>query len=221
MAANKIVYSIDGVDFKDYGVYVSDSRGVVGRPKLKAPASVSWDNYHGAAVDLAHKFYQSREIILSCFIKADNKNDFIAKVSQFSQLFDRRGSQRLMIAVDPAKPLVYEVYCVEEIAVLKQWSAGTMVGTFELKLIEPEPVKRVLKHTRVDEGTKTCLLTLTSTKLVNIYWGDGKSDFDISGDTVTIAHDYENNGDYLIIIAGDIDAISGFSTTAMLLWNKL
>lgn len=214
-------YFLDGVNFKDYGVYVSDSRGVVGRPKMKTPASVSWDNYHGQAVDLQHKFYESREITLSCFIKAGDKNDFITKVSQFSQLFDKKGSQRLMIDVHPIKPLVYEVYCVDEINVLKKWNDELMVGTFELKLIEPEPVKRVLKHIRVGDATKTCEITLTSTKLVNIYWGDGKSDFDVSGDDVTITHNYEANGDYFIVITGDIDAISAFSTNAIVVWGKL
>lgn len=214
-------YLIDGIDFKEYGVYVSDSKGVVGRPKLKTPASVSWDNYHGEAVDLNHKFYEPREITLSCFIKANNKSDFIARISQFSQLFDKNGSQRLMIDVHPIKPLVYEVYCRDEINVAKKWNDELMVGTFDLKLIEPEPVKRVLKHIRVGESTKTCSITLTSTKLVNIYWGDGKADFDISGENTTITHNYESNGDFFVIVTGCIDEISKFETNAIVVWNKL
>jgi phage-related protein len=214
-------YLIDGIDFKEYGVFVSDSKGVVGRPKLKAPASVSWDNYHGNAVDLNHKFYEPREITLSCFIKADNKNDFISRMSEFAQLFDKSGSQRLMIDVHPIKALVYEVYCKDEINVVKKWSDELMVGTFDLKLIEPEPVKRVLKHMRVNESTRTCTVTLTSTKLVNIYWGDGTVDFDVSGENVTITHDYATNGDFFVIVTGCIDEISAFSTNAIVVWNKL
>lgn len=74
-------------------------------------SSVSWDNYHGEAVDLQHKFYEPREITLSCFIKAESKNDFITQVSKFEQQFDRKGTQRLVIDVHPIKPLIYEVYC--------------------------------------------------------------------------------------------------------------
>lgn len=214
-------YLIDGVNFKEYGVFVSDSKGVVGRPKLKAPASVSWDNYHGEAVDLNHKFYEPREITLSCFIKAGNKSDFITKMSQFAQLFDKNGSQRLMIDVHPIKPLVYEVYCKDEINVAKKWNDELMVGTFDLKLTEPEPVKRVLKHIRVGESTKTCSITLTSIKLVNIFWGDGKADFDVSGENITITHNYENNGDFFVIVTGCIDEISKFETNAIVVWNKL
>lgn len=214
-------YLVDGVDFKEYGVFVSDSKGVVSRPKLKAMASVSWDNYHGEAVDLNHKFYEPREITLSCFIKADSKNDFITRVSQFAQLFDKNGTQRLVIDVHPIKPLIYEVYCRDEISVAKKWNDSLMVGTFELKLIEPEPLKRVLKHIRVSESTKTCSITLTTNKLVNIYWGDGKVDYDISGDNITITHNYITNGDFFVVVTGCIDEISKFTTNAIVVWNKL
>jgi hypothetical protein len=214
-------YLVDGIDFKDYGVFVSDSKGVVGRPKMKTPASVSWDNYHGEAVDLNHKFFEPREITLSCFIKAGNKSDFITKMSQFTQLFDKNGSQRLMIDVHPIKPLVYEVYCRDEVSVSKKWNDELMVGTFDLKLIEPEPVKRVLKHIRVGESTKTCTITLTTQKLVNIYWGDGLVDYDISGENLTIAHNYAENGDYFPMVTGCIDEISAFTTNAIVVWNKL
>jgi hypothetical protein len=214
-------YLLDGVDFKEYGVYVSGSTGVVSRPRLKAPASVSWDNYHGEAVDLNHKFYEPREITLSCFIKAGSKNDFIMRVSAFEQCFDRKGTQRLMIDVHPVKPLIYEVYCKDEISLAKKWNDDLMVGTFELKLIEPEPVKRILKHLRLSEATKTCVITLTTTKLVNIYWGDGLADFDVSGENLTISHHYAQNGGYFPVITGCIDEITAFTTNAIVVWNKL
>ncbi|GHT09176.1 hypothetical protein FACS189426_06780 [Bacteroidia bacterium] len=214
-------YLLDGVNFKEYGVYVSGSDGVVNRPKLKAMASLSWDNYHGESVDLNHKFYEPREITLSCFVKAKDKNDFITKVSEFEQLFDKKGTQRLTIDVHPIKPLIYEVYCKDEIAIAKTWNDSLMVGTFKLKLIEPEPVKRVLKHMRVGESTKTCTITISTLKLVNIYWGDGTIDYDVSGNNFTITHDYDTNGDYFPVIAGCIDEIDSMSTNAIIVWNKI
>lgn len=220
--SSKIAYLIDGIDIKErYGVSVSASDGVVNRPALKGMASVSWDNYHGEAVDLRHKFYQPREITLSCFIKADSRNDFIMQVTEFEQVFDKQGTHRLLIDVHPIKPLVYEVYCRDAISVAKTWNDALMVGTFTLKLIEPEPVKRVLKHIRVGEATKTCSITLSSRKLVNIYWGDGSVDEDVSGENITITHDYETNGDFFVIVTGSIDEITSFSTNAIIVWNKL
>jgi hypothetical protein len=222
LSSSKVqAYRLGGVDFKEYGVYVSDSDGVVSRPKLKSMATVSWDNYHGESIDLQHKFYEPREITLSCFIKANSKSGFITKVSTFEHLFDNPGTNRLVIDIHPIKPLIYEVYCKDEIAVSKKWNDELMVGTFKLKLIEPEPVKRILKHIRVDEATKTCIITLTTQKLVNIYWGDGLVDYDISGENLTVTHNYTKNGDYFPMITGCIDEISEFTTNAIVVWNKL
>jgi hypothetical protein len=214
-------YLLDGVNFKAYGVYVSDSEGVVNRPKLKNMATVSWDNYHGESVDLQHKFYEPREITLSCFIKANSKNEFINKASTFEQLFDNPGTNRLVIDVHPVKPLIYEVYCKDEITLAKKWNDELMVGTFKLKLVEPEPVKRILKHMRISEATKTCTITLTTQKLVTVYWGDGLVDFDISGVNLTLSHNYAKGGEYFPVITGCIDEITAFKTNAIIVWNKL
>jgi hypothetical protein len=217
---NDVFYRLDGVNFRDFGVYVSDSEGIVSRPKLKAPATFSWDGYHGESVDLQHKFYEPRQITLSCFLKASSKEEFIRRVVEFERLFDRPGTCRLMIstAASPLKPLIYEVYCKDEIAVSKKWKDRAMAGTFKLKLTEPEPVKRILWHA----GTSTaCTVTLTTQKLVNIYWGDGLADFDISGDDLTVLHDYGKAGDYFIVIAGCIDEITSFQTNATIVWNLI
>ena len=214
-------YLLDGVDFKTYGVFVSGSDGIMNRPKMKAPATLNWDNYHGESVDLSRKFYESREITLSCFIKADSKMDFIKKITAFEQQLDKRGTNRLVLDVHPVKPLIYEVYCKDAIEISKEWSDELMVGTFKLKLVEPEPVKRVLKHIRVSEETKTCTITLTSSKYVNIYWGDGKVDYDVSGENLTITHNYDVNGDYFPVITGCIEEISLFETNAIVVWERI
>lgn len=220
-SAKQQAYLLDGVDFKDYGVYVSGSDGILNRPKLKAPASLSWDNYHGESVDLMHKFFESREITLSCFVKAESKMDFIKRVSDFEALFDKQGTNRLVIDVHPIKPLIYEVYCKDAIEIQKTWDDDLMVGTFRLKLIEPEPVKRVLKHIRISEATKTCTITLTTSKLVNIYWGDGQVDYDVYGNKKTITHVYTDNGDFFPVITGCIDEITDFQTNAIVVWEKI
>lgn len=216
-----ITYSVDGVDFKTWGVYVSGSEGILNRPKLKALTSLSWDNYHGESVDLMHKFYEPREITLSCFIKADTKIDFITRLAEFERQFDKVGTQRLVIDVHPVKPLVYEVYCKDAIEVTKEWNDELMVGTFKLKLVEPEPVKRMLKHIRVGESTKRCTITLSTRKYVNIYWGDGTVDYDVCGEKKTITHDFTTNGDFFSLITGCIDEITDFETNAIVVWNKL
>ena len=117
--------------------------------------------------------------------------------------------------------MIYEVYCKDAIEIQKEWSDELMVGTFKLKLIEPEPVKRVLKHIRISDSTKTCTITLTSHKLVNIYWGDGQVDYDISGENRTITHDFAQNGDFFPVITGCIEEITDFNTNAIVVWERI
>ncbi|MCQ2317828.1 MAG: LamG domain-containing protein [Bacteroidales bacterium] len=216
-------YYIDGVNIKEaYGICVSGSDGVLDRPKLKAPLSIDWSNYHGEVVDLEHKYYEPREITLSCFVKANTKMDFINKVAQFTKLFDKNGTQRLMISVHPTKPLIYEVYCKDAIAISKTWSNDLMVGTFKLKLTEPEPVKRILKHFKTGADSATVQVLLKTVKCVNIYWGDGTVDKDIySEEGAGFTHTYTNDGEYFIVITGCINEIAEFSTNAIVIWNEL
>lgn len=218
-----LTYLLDGVNLKSYGVYVSGSDGVVDRPKLKTPKSISWDNYHGEVVDLEHKFYEPREITLSCFIKAKSKQYFVQRCSDFEHLFDKKGTQRLSINVHPVKPLVYEVYCKDSITISKTWNESLMVGTFKIKLIEPDPVKRVLKHTVTSNETRVCTIDILSLKYCNIYWGDGTVDMDVAGsdEVQHITHTFDNTGEYFPIITGCIDEIQSFETNAIIVWNKL
>jgi len=221
---SKQEYTIDGVDFKDFGVYVSDSDGVVDRPKMKTPRTESWDDYHGEVVDMMHNYVEPRQITLSCFIKAESRVDFMDKIFRFEEMFTSTGLHRLMIELG-SKPLVYNVYCPDAIAVSKKWNDGLMVGTFKLKLTEPEPVKRVLKHYVTDNaGSNVCTLYIKSAKYLNVYWGDGSVDYDVCGDSAnikTITHTYTNIGEYYPVITGCIDEISSFNTTSILVWNKL
>lgn len=217
-------YFIDGENIKElYGICVADSQGVIGRPKLKKRDVASWDNYHGEVVDLEAKYYEPREIVLSCFVKADSQRDFIEKVQGFSALFDNKGTQRLMIDVVPERPLVYEVYCKDEIDIVKKWSENNLIGTFKLKLVEPEPVKRVLSHNA--KANSICTFRITTNKLINVYWGDGRADFDISGNNIPVSHTYSGQGVFYPIITGCIDEITSFSinstSATKIVWNRL
>ena len=215
-----ITYTINGVDFKDYGVFVSDSDGIVNRPKLKPMASFSWDDYHGEVVDLNRKVLAPREITLSCFIKADSRNEFVAKLLDFEQVFNNTGTQRLVINAVENKPLIYEVYCKDEISVLKKWNDTLMVGTFKLKLIEPEPVKRVIRF--MPTSIVPRIITLTSNKALTVYWGDGSITEDVRGENITISHTYDKSGTFYAVITGVIEEITNFSTpNGTIVWDKI
>ena len=224
-----IKYLLDGVDFKDYGISVSKSKGLVDIPKLKEPNSVEFSGYHGKAVDLYMPRFQQREITLECFIKAENgQMAFVQQLSSFAALWTQKrtgnmpaGLHELTVMIGTMKPLIYMVYLGEGAAVEKTWNDNRMVGTFSLKLIEPEPVKKVIKHLCLDEETAVTYITLSTEKRVNIYWGDGTMDSDISGNDIKIKHRYAANGDYFIVITGVIESIAKTETNDIIIWEKL
>ena len=221
---SQLEYYLNGVNFKDYGIRVESSTGILDLPKLKTPASVDWPDYHGKVIDLSDKRYNEREITLNCWMKANGKMDFVEKVNAFVEHFRKDGTQRLMISIHPTKPLVYEVYNEDGVAPSKRWHDDKMIGTFALKLKEPDPVKRVVRHQRLALNTATVNIAFKSDKMVNIYWGDGTVDYDVYGDHTgnnAITHTYDANGVYYIVMGGVIEEITDFTTSGILVWNKL
>lgn len=218
-----VEYYIDGTNFKEFGVFVSGSAGLVGRLERKEALTVDWENYHGIVRDNKRPRYKSRTITLDCFIQASSRSAYVEWVDMFFAQFDKEGTQRFMVEYDgKAKTLVYEVVCIDETDTEKKWGSyneDLMVGAFKLKLIENEPVKKVLKHIGATANTSV-QIDVTSSKLLNIYWGDGTHTFGVSG-TKTVEHTYSEPGIYDIIITGVIEDIEQFSTNAITVWDRL
>ena len=215
-----IYYYINGVDFTTDGVYVSASKGIIGGMKLRQAVRQEWPDYHGEVVDMAAPRYEARDITLECFMKATTKETFLSAVQTFLGRWMTAGMKRLMIIVDSTKPLVYDVYLTQGPEIEKKWNDATMVGTFSLKLREPEPVKRIYRFTAAAEAL-TVSVTVTSAKAVTIYWGDGGVTNDVVTGSGAQSHTYAAAGTYYISIAGVIEDITGVTTGATLIWTKL
>lgn len=213
-------YYINGVNFTTDGVYVSKSQGIIGGIKLRQPVRHEWPDYHGEVVDMAAPRYEARDITLECFMKATTKETFLSGMQTFMARWMTGTMKRLMIVVDAAKPLVYDVYLTMGPDVDKKWNDATMVGTFSLKLREPEPVKRVYSFVAA-AGALSVSVTVTSTKAVTIYWGDGSVSYDITTASGAQTHSYAAAGTYYISIAGVIEDVTGVTTGATQVWSKL
>jgi hypothetical protein len=218
----ELSYLIDNIDLKDFGITVSESRGLLDLPQLKTPLKVDWPDYNGDVVDLEQRRVTSREIELKCWMKAAGKVDFASLLNNFLEIFQKPGTRRLTVNIHPDKPLLYEVYNETGAAIEKQWNEGLMVGTFALKLKEPDPVKRIIRHRRTGEETKTLTIKMTTTKALTIHWGDGKRFYDTApGENKLSAHDYTADGTFYAIISGVIEDIKDFSTNGTIIWNRL
>jgi len=219
-AVTRVQYTISGHNLREWDIYVSESDGLLDRPKMKSPRSISWDNYHGEVVDLRDKRVQPREISLSCFMKANGKLDFINKLNDFLKIFDADGTQRLTVDVHPTKPLIYEIYNEAGTAIKKRWNDDIMVGTFQLNLREPDPVKRIIRHAS-KEGSRDLTINLNSTLALTISWGDGTTSEDVYGTALALSHTYPQDGIYHAVISGVIEKIENFTTNGIVVWEKL
>lgn len=165
----QVRYSINGHYLKDFGIYVSESKGIADALNRKAVQKYDWAEYHGASVDLSNPKYEEREIELKCFVRgADWEQMFNNFNSIIRDQFSKGGTQRLMIEPFNYKALVYEVYVTDDVQVSKRFRNGEMFGVFSLKMKEPNPIKKVLKVTG-----ETFSLSYDSEAETEVFWGDG------------------------------------------------
>jgi len=210
-------YLVNNENFETFGVYVSASSGIIGGLEKKNTLSVDYSDYHGVVVDKTKPRYKERTISLTCFIHALSKSSFVSQVYSFLEKFDVPGNVQLKIEYDGInKPLIYEVDRSSSMDIDKKWSETDMFGTFTLKLRECEPVKRVLRYI----GLGTASITVTTAKMLNIYWGD-LVNYDISGEDKTVAHVFTTGGNHDIVITGVIEDIEKFDTNCIVIWDKL
>lgn len=181
---SEVRYSVNGKYFKDFGVYISSSDGLFDALKRKKVNTYDWAEYHGSSPDLSNPKFEQREITLKGFVTGENwelmKSNFDTIISEFQ----KAGTQRLLVEPFGLKPLPYEVCMIDDVNLNKTFKDGKMVGVFTLKLIEPNPLKKVLYFTG-----DTLDLSYNSPNETEIFYGNGlketaKGNVSLSGKTL-------------------------------------
>ncbi|ASK29721.1 hypothetical protein CEY12_06205 [Chryseobacterium sp. T16E-39] len=181
---SEVKYSLNDKNFKDYGVYVSESIGLVGLLERKNVTQYDWAEYHGISPDLKKPKYKERIIELKCFIRGDNWEVMFDNFMNFViGEFSKPGTQRLHIEPLGFKTLPYEVFAKDEVKPEKTFKDGVMYGIFSLKFIEPNPIKTVLK-TSLDKFK----LSYKIDSETEIFFGDGTKQ--IGRGDVSLTKDY-------------------------------
>lgn len=206
---SEVRYSIQDRNFKDFGVYVSASRGLIDGLKRRQPKSYQWAEYHGLSVDLDRPRYEAREIVLDCFIVGKDWRTIQSGFTEFWQSFYTADTPRVIVEPFGYEGLAYCVYLQDEVKLEKRFRDGDMVGTFQLKLIEPNPVKVVLFHGggRLKVGYTSEYDTEISFPNLEYEYGSG----DVSLD-VDMPAGY-------VIIMGNMEDIGRFETNASIVWG--
>lgn len=139
----EVIYSINGKYFKAFGVYISESKGLLDKLKPKPRKSYDWAEYHGKVVDLSAPKYEEREITLTGWIEGKNWHEMKQNFDALLSEFDKGGLVRLL--VEFGKELVYDVFLADGVELEKSFKESEIIGKFSLKLKELNPVKKVLK----------------------------------------------------------------------------
>lgn len=165
---NEVRYSVNSKYFKDFGVFISGSDGLGDSLKRKPVNTYDWAEYHGSSPDLSNPKFEQREITLKGFVVGNNWDIMMANFNTIIGEFQKAGTQRLLIEPFSMKPRPYEVCMIDEVRLLKEFKKGKMVGTFALKLIEPNPIKKVY-------STDLDIINISyfSSSETEIFWGDG------------------------------------------------
>jgi len=216
-----IRYSIDGIDLQNLGVTVRKAKGLFDLPKLKDPVKTSWPTRHGIMVDLSQPVYDVREITLECAMKADSRLSFLTRLNSiiYTHLY-KPNLRQLRVDLVDGKPLHYYCYMQDgiDVELATRWNEANHVGLFTLKLIEPEPFKRVY---RFEAGEQLQLsLQFDTTSQFTIYWGDGSTSTVTSG-TTSANHLYDTQGTHYIALVGMVNEIINLESypNIELVWN--
>ena len=166
----KINWSINGKNFESFGIKVAASRGLGDDLKQKERQSYNWPGRNGKQYNLnSVPKYEERVIELDCYIVGDNWDVMVNKFNSFSSEFAKMGTQRFIVEIFSYKPRVYDILLSDKTVLSEVKQEGQSFGTFTVKFIEPEPIKKILY---TESTTLQLSFNTPSSVIINI---DGKS----------------------------------------------
>ncbi|MCT4142973.1 hypothetical protein HZP35_14000 [Elizabethkingia anophelis] len=166
----KINWSINGKNFESFGIKVAASRGLGDDLKQKERQSYNWPGRNGKQYNLnSVPKYEERVIELDCYIVGYNWDVMVNKFNSFSSEFAKMGTQRFIVEIFSYKPRVYDILLSDKTVLSEVKQEGHSFGTFTLKFVEPEPIKKVLYS---ESTTLQLSFNTPSSVIINI---DGKA----------------------------------------------
>ena len=134
-------YLLDSVDMAaTYGVYIQKTKGALDFLKRKGKTAHSWLDEDGeeSFTDSTDIFFEPRDIILFCHIKASSKANFLSQLNAFKAVLKGSGLHTLKLPFLSSNLNIYFV-AGGALDMLTTWNGSMMVGKFILKLREPDP----------------------------------------------------------------------------------
>ncbi|WFB67086.1 hypothetical protein [Chryseobacterium sp. WX] len=193
-------WSINGRDFAEFGINVSESKGVLDKLKPRERNSYTWAEYHGKQFDLSKPYFEAREMELQCWLRASDSDTLTENFNSFLALFDTKSTKRFTIEPFGNKEYAYEVLLNGSADLTKEFRDGEMYGSFTLKLTEPNPIKKILKTT-----LDSFKISYEIDSETEIFFGDGTKQTGRGNVSLTkdySAPSYENSGLSIVSTSG-------------------
>ena len=201
-------FYLNDIPLSEYGISVLKAIGLLGSLKPKQRKNESWDNSHGRMYDRSKLYFDEKKFSLQCCIIQPDRYQYFAKLNNFVAALATGGAKQLKIEISADVVLILNVLLEEEFDATPAWNGSKVFANFTVKLVDAEPIKVVCKAMHA-----TTTLSFSSTKLMNVYFADGTTYYDKSGD-VSISQ-ATAVGSYFTV-CGDIDGIGALSTNAMI-----
>jgi len=134
-------YLLDTNDMAStYGIYVQKTKGALDFLKRKGKTAHSWLDSNGEEhfTGVDDIYFEPRDIILYCYIKASSKANFLSQLNSFKAVLKGSGLHTLKL---PFLEDTLDVYFKDggTLEMLTNWNGSILVGKFILKLREPNP----------------------------------------------------------------------------------
>ena len=141
-----VLYSLNGLYFSDFDIFISDSEGLLDFPKIRENLGYTWDEYDGIQISKSKKpRFEPKEIRLKGWVEGKDLDDMNFKFKKILSEFKKSYTQRLVVEAFDQNPLVFDVILQGDVKLSKVFRKGEMVGFFELNMLEPNPIKRTFK----------------------------------------------------------------------------
>ena len=134
-------YLLDTLDMATtYGVYIQKTKGALDFLKRKGKTAHSWLDSNGEEhfTDADDIYFEPRDIILYCYMKANSKANFLSQLNAFKIVLEGSGLHTLKLPFLSSNLNIY-YKAGGALNMLTKWDSSTLVGKFILKLREPSP----------------------------------------------------------------------------------
>lgn len=208
------------INLSDLSINVSSATGIADKLEAKEPLNFSWKDEHGIDYDTENIFYDARKIKLKCNMICNNIADYLQKSNKLNTILGNSNS--LFLVADfsgyesdlESTPLIFKVISLGIVEHDKKWRNQKFVIEFDIDLIEPKPVKMVLKK----QGAGSSKIVISTPEIIEIS--------DMFGNTQILTGDLQ---EYLkpsldteyFILSGNIKNVSIDETTLDLVWKIL